>query len=122
MSKEEKARDKYLLRKYGITLAAYNNQLLLQNNACWICQRDVSNFATSLAVDHNHKTGQTRGLLCFYCNKRRVGRNDLASATKLYEYMKYFETEERWPERVEVKKKRKKSRKKKKLVDKKRKK
>jgi hypothetical protein len=42
--------------------------LLNQNNKCAICGRDKSEFKKRFAVDHNHKTGEIRGLLCVNCN------------------------------------------------------
>ena len=58
----------YLLEKrYGITREIYNNLLLKQNNKCKICNKE--NFKTrTLDVDHCHKTGRIRGLLCTSCN------------------------------------------------------
>ena len=84
-------RDAYLQKKYGISLIQYNKKLKNQMWSCDICKKHRSSFKKSLAVDHNHKTGVIRGLLCYFCNKFRVGRNDLASATALYEYMRKYE-------------------------------
>ena len=91
MNKKDKARDKYYQRKYGITLMQYNQKLKNQENNCDLCKKPRTQFKRNLAVDHNHKNGIIRGLVCFYCNKRRIGRNDLESATKLYEYMVKYE-------------------------------
>lgn len=66
-------RDKYLVKTYGITLAQYTELLKAQKNKCAICRKH-NDEKRNLAVDHNHKTGEIRGLLCFYCNHRRVGR------------------------------------------------
>jgi hypothetical protein len=41
----------------------------VQYGKCAICGKDESSFKRKLAVDHNHKTGIVRGLLCFKCNK-----------------------------------------------------
>jgi len=65
-------RDKYLRKKYGITEATYTKMFLLHNATCWICKKKPKKSA--LNVDHDHKTGQVRGLLCFFCNKFLVGR------------------------------------------------
>lgn len=67
---EVKARERetYLLRKFGLTLADYDELLQLQGNACAICRRPAPEDG-SLHVDHDHETGQVRGLLCFSCNQ-----------------------------------------------------
>lgn len=85
-------RDKYLQRKYGITLEQYNLKLTAQNDSCELCKKHKSLFSKSLAVDHNHKSNVIRGLLCYRCNKFLVGRNNLESATKLYNYMVKYES------------------------------
>ena len=68
-------REKYLLKKYGITVAQYNQLLKKQHNCCAICLKEASSFTKRLAVDHDHITGEIRGLLCTYCNRRHVGRH-----------------------------------------------
>lgn len=57
----------HLQRKYGITLAQYNKMHLEQGNLCAICQEE-NNINHRLYVDHNHKTGKVRALLCQRCN------------------------------------------------------
>lgn len=39
-----------------------------QRGLCAVCQRP-SRDGRSLCVDHDHKTGRVRGLLCSSCNK-----------------------------------------------------
>jgi len=57
----------YLLKKkYGITLEQYSVMLEAQGGVCYLCGR--TNGDRSLAVDHNHKTGRVRKLLCGHCN------------------------------------------------------
>lgn len=86
--KLEKARERNLLRRYGITLDQYNEMLEKQEHSCGLCGRHESEFKTRLAVDHNHVTGEIRGLLCSYCNHRVVGRHrDPELIRKLYEYL-----------------------------------
>jgi hypothetical protein len=53
-------------RKYGVTRDQYNTRLQEQDGVCAICQREDPHRA--LAVDHDHKTGEVRGLLCADCN------------------------------------------------------
>lgn len=47
----------------------YTRWLDKQQNKCAICFKDGISFQRKLAVDHDHKTGLGRGLLCFKCNK-----------------------------------------------------
>jgi hypothetical protein len=39
-----------------------------QNNKCYICNRPDSEQTRSLHIDHDHKTGKVRALLCHHCN------------------------------------------------------
>jgi hypothetical protein len=56
-----------LLRKYGITLDTYNTMLISQDYSCKICDYKATDNQ-NLCVDHCHKTGRVRGLLCHRCN------------------------------------------------------
>lgn len=61
------------LKEYGLTIDDYNNLLKKQKYKCAICECDVSNKLENhkprpLYVDHNHKNGNVRGLLCRNCN------------------------------------------------------
>jgi hypothetical protein len=64
----EKSRALDLKRRFGISIAEYNEILEKQNGCCAICGIHQSKLNKSLFVDHNHKTGKIRGLLCFKCN------------------------------------------------------
>jgi Recombination endonuclease VII len=63
-----------LRTKYGITLDQYQSLLDKQNGGCAICGKTPEQERKNLAVDHNHVTGEVRGLLCFHCNHKKVGR------------------------------------------------
>lgn len=65
--RDEINRKSYLKRNYGITLEEYALLLAHHNGCCWICRRPSK--TRRLAVDHNHKTKQVRGLLCWKCNR-----------------------------------------------------
>lgn len=54
------------LRRYGISPEHYTQMLEDQDGACAICQRTPTE--RELGVDHCHKTGRIRGLLCADCN------------------------------------------------------
>jgi hypothetical protein len=55
-------------RKYGITEEDYNNMFTNQGGRCKICGRHQTEFNYRLYVDHDHATGNIRGLLCHRCN------------------------------------------------------
>lgn len=63
---KEKIKNYYLIQRFGISLEQFNTMAIKQNNVCKICS-NVEN-GRALAVDHCHKTGQIRGLLCSACN------------------------------------------------------
>ena len=57
----------HLKRKYGITIEQYDELLAAQGGKCAICRREPRPDI-SLHLDHDHETGQLRGILCFRCN------------------------------------------------------
>jgi len=65
--RSEVDRRTYLMRTHGITPERYEKKLQRQGGVCAICgsppRPDIS-----LHVDHDHATGEQRGLLCFRCN------------------------------------------------------
>ncbi len=63
----EKARRTHLSRRYDITLERFEQMCLDQEGHCLLCCRAVSH--EDIQVDHDHKTGKVRGLLCGRCNK-----------------------------------------------------
>ena len=89
----ESSRRAHLKRTYGLSLEEFNEKLKSQNNKCAICNnvetRDKHNV---FAVDHCHKTGKIRGLLCWKCNSGLGLYNDnkqlLINAIK---YLKKYE-------------------------------
>ena len=59
------------IKKYGITEAQYDAMLAQQGGQCSICRSDSPARRDSdipLVVDHDHDTGEVRGLLCSLCN------------------------------------------------------
>ena len=58
---------KYLNKTYGITVETFLKMLDAQNGACAICEK-ICVTGERLCVDHDHETGQVRGLLCRKCN------------------------------------------------------
>ncbi|MGY0063302.1 endonuclease VII domain-containing protein [Streptomyces sp. LZ34] len=56
-------RARHLMRQYGITEAERDEMVASQMGLCVICLK-----APAIHVDHCHKTGKVRGVLCFNCN------------------------------------------------------
>ncbi len=75
---KSKAKELYTSRakfkKYGITMGQYYDMMFTQSGCCKICKRPVTNMR--LAIDHDHKTGDVRGLLCNKCNSMIGFAND----------------------------------------------
>lgn len=66
---KEQRRKQYLRRYHGLDVATYDRLHTDQAGLCAICRQEATNFGGKpLAIDHDHKTGQVRGLLCFRCN------------------------------------------------------
>ncbi len=61
--------EKYINNMYGITADDYMKMLDEQKGNCAIClMPETRKLQKRLCVDHNHDTGQIRGLLCQRCN------------------------------------------------------
>src|SRR5574343_976377 len=61
-----KGRANWLKREYDLSLEDYEAMVQSQNGKCAICDSPPGN--RRLSVDHDHKTGAIRGLLCDVCN------------------------------------------------------
>lgn len=82
---KEKARWARILRVYGLTKEDYD---VLDLGRCPLCLRPWSNRIRP-CVDHDHKSGYVRGILCSYCNRYILGRlNDPVLAHRIYKYLK----------------------------------
>lgn len=53
---------------YGLTEDAYVALLVSQDLRCGIC-REWLDLGKNTHVDHDHRTGKVRGILCGVCNK-----------------------------------------------------
>lgn len=90
----KEARDAYrnrrLKKRYGITLAQYYEKLASQGGSCELCPR-LPGIKKFLSVDHHHKTGKTRGLLCDGCNRDIAILDDPGRLAKAMAYLKKYE-------------------------------
>jgi hypothetical protein len=88
---------KYRNKKYkgvdfGLAVGEYSRMLEGQNGVCKICGQGETrirfNTTSSLVIDHNHDTGEVRGLLCNRCN---VGlgcfKDDISLLRRATEYL-----------------------------------
>src|SRR5574341_573868 len=68
---KERFRRYNLKHKFGITIDDYERMFKAQEGKCAICGRADGGRKDGwrLAVDHDHTTGETRGLLCTNCNQ-----------------------------------------------------
>lgn len=66
----KKAKDWELQRKYGITFDQFVELYDLQKGCCEICGKflPLKEAYEGPRIDHNHKTGKVRGILCIKCN------------------------------------------------------
>lgn len=87
-------RNSQLKSLFGITIEQYQKLRKKQNDVCAICGKKETVFdkrinqVRSLSVDHCHKTGKVRGLLCQNCNTA-IGRwkDDIKIMKKAIKYL-----------------------------------
>lgn len=81
------AREKRLKKWFNIDLLEYARILAHQGGVCAICKKPPKE-GKHLAVDHDHATGQIRGLLCPMCNRAIAAFRD--NLEKIQAAAKYF--------------------------------
>lgn len=98
--KSEELRQKFFEKNlkvsYNLTLSDYEQILEDQNNSCAVCGLSNDEYFKKhnqqLCVDHCHKTGKVRGLLCRVCNSGLGKLGDTSDGVyKGYTYLKNFE-------------------------------
>jgi len=79
-------------------LEAYEEMFANQEGICAICGKDETDIGANsdktrmLSIDHNHETGEIRGLLCNNCNRGLGGFLDnIESLYNAIEYLKKFQ-------------------------------
>ena len=88
---------KRLKKDFGITLAEYDAMFAMQNGLCAVCNepqkiKDKHGNLRRFSVDHDHKTGRVRQLLCGPCNLS-IGlvKENVKTLNKMIEYIKKHE-------------------------------
>ena len=79
-------------KKLGVCNAKYEEMLVKQKGCCAICGAILnSSRYTKLAVDHDHKTGVVRGLLCMNCNTALgLMKDSVERFTSAIQYLKRY--------------------------------
>jgi hypothetical protein len=67
----DRQRIRHIMFKYKLSESDLNKMYVAQNGKCKICSTEYKEVSkhNNLYVDHCHKTGNVRGLLCFKCNR-----------------------------------------------------
>jgi len=78
-----------LKRKYKLTMDEFEAILKSQDYKCDICHTDLKSYS---AVDHDHETGNVRGILCRKCNLGLGGfKDNIASIENAIKYLEKYE-------------------------------
>ena len=74
--------------KYNINMEQYRLMLEEQGGLCAVCEQP-NNLDRPLYIDHNHTTGEVRGLLCHRCNVALgMVSDNIEVLEKLIDYLK----------------------------------
>lgn len=77
--------------RYKVDPDWYDRTLEEQGGVCAICKKDRPNGWGKYPVDHDHKTGDARGLLCGTCNSLiGFAGEDTAVLERAIEYLRRF--------------------------------
>jgi len=72
-------------REYGLSLEQVDELVLKQNHKCAICGKLLKE--TKRCIDHDHRTGKVRGILCIRCNTGLWSLEDEEYKVKALEYL-----------------------------------
>lgn len=91
----ERIKDGKLKQAFGIEYGTYDKMSAEQNGKCFICKKIPNG---RLHVDHNHKTGKIRKLLCAACNTSLgLLKENIEVMQNMINYIKILESEDKEP-------------------------
>ena len=71
-----------ILQRYGLSPIEHKHYLETNQGLCFICRKRPAKV-----VDHCHKTGKVRGLLCYHCNTALCLIEDKNSLNRALQYL-----------------------------------
>ena len=80
-------RNSWYIRKYGISYEEKVSMVITQNYKCLICGSSIA-LDNKSHVDHDHKTGKVRGILCNKCNTGLYYVENVDFVNKAKEYLR----------------------------------
>lgn len=86
----DQRREAHLLKTYGITIEEYEIRLDAQQGRCLICRDEL----VRPFIDHCHKLGHVRGILCQHCNSG-LGffKDNPATLERAIKYLRQYRTD-----------------------------
>lgn len=88
---KQKSRIHWYMRKYGMTYEKKSLMFSEQKGLCAICKK-LMELDNRCHVDHDHETGEIRGLLCNKCNSGLHYIENKQYTIKAKEYLRKYET------------------------------
>lgn len=87
-----RSRNNALMHKYGMSEAEFEGRLAAQGGVCASCGDPEDEDKRRFHVDHDHTTGEIRGILCHGCNVS-LGhlKDDISRITSLANYLGQFQ-------------------------------
>lgn len=89
------SRHRRMIKKYGITYGEFLGRVHEQENRCPICDRGFTDEKRlSPCVDHDHRSGTTRGIICSSCNSALGFAGDsIETLRRMIEYLMEYKDE-----------------------------
>ncbi len=87
---KDTAWERRLIAVYNLTADEYWAVYKAQGGVCYLCRRATGTGRRRLCVDHCHKTGKIRGLVCSHDNAKVLGhaRDDIEYFERCIAYLK----------------------------------